>query len=203
MTTSNTTTLAKVQLQQVIEQLEQILFCDLVMTYNDFAEVNHYERIFDNDEESLNNIFLTPYDAIMQTNHKDYNENDDYFVFNGYGHAVSFSYQLVQDDNCPIDIEELAQWIVDSDSYSDYDIEVTTLEDMLASIEDNINDADLLVLALMMDRLSLDLSDGDTVVMNGYKDLEEYYIETLIDEVSDYDYNQLNDIILMLGINYN
>ena len=140
----NNTAIVKVQLQQVIEQLEQILFCDLVMTYNDFAEVNHYERIFDNDEDNLNNLFLTPYDAIMQTNHKDYNENDDYFVFNGYGHAVSFSYQLVQDDNCPIDIEEIAQWIVNNDLYNDYDIEVTTLDDMYNAILDNLEDTNSL-----------------------------------------------------------
>lgn len=139
-TLNNTTTLAQVQLSQVIEQLEQLLFCDLVMTYNDMAENNHYERIFENDEDNLNNIFLTPYDAIRQTNHDGYNENDDYFVFNGYGHACSFSYQLVQDENCPIDIEELAQWIVDNDLFNEYDIEVTTLDDMLASIEDNITD---------------------------------------------------------------
>lgn len=187
---NNTTTLAQAQLSQVIEQLEQLLFCDLVMTYNGFAEVNHYERIFDNDEESLNNIFLTPYDAIMQTNHKDYNENDDYFVFNGYGHAVSFSYQLVQDDNSPIDIEELSQWIVDNELFSEYSIEVTTLEDMLASIEDNITDDENMLNKLV---IHLDLS----VMLD-----ENYKVSECLNNLSNYNYNQLNDIITLLGISY-
>lgn len=192
MITVNNTTLAAIQLSQVIEKLEQLLFCDLVMTYNDYAEANHYERIFDNDEENLNNIFLTPYDAIMQTNHKDYNENDDYFVVNGYGHAVSFSYQLVQDDNSPIDVEELAQWIVDSELFNEYNTEVTTLEDMLASIEDNITDDESLTYKLA-DYID-ESYDSDDVA----SDVAQWCIVTLYD----YDYNQLNDIITLLGIDY-
>lgn len=201
MTNSNINTLAQVQLSQVIEQLEQLLFCDLVMTYNDFAEVNHYERIFDNDEENLNNIFLTPYDAIMQTNHKDYNENDDYFVVNGYGHACSFSYQLVQDDNCPIDIEELAQWIVDNDLFNDYDIEVTTLDDMLASIEDNITDNKYL-LSKLADYLGQSLNDDKVELLKTDDDYYEYLVSHFMNELDDYSYSDLYDLINTVGINY-
>lgn len=162
-TLNNTVTLTQVQLSQVIEQLEQLLFCDLVMTYNNMAENNHYERIFENDECNLNNIFLTPYDAIRQTNHDGYNENDDYFVFNGYGHACSFSYQLVQDENCPIDIEEIAQWIVDNDSYSEYDIEVTTSDDMYNAILDNLEDASSLDdIVSVAEYLGLTVEDFDS-----------------------------------------
>lgn len=201
MTTSNITTLAQVQINQVIEQLNQLADWQLINIYTDYADENRYEDIHDLSQDTINDLFESAWDAITKSNHDGFNENDSYFVFNGYGLMSSFT--SLDSDNCPIDIEELAQWIVDNELFNDYGIDVTTLDDMLASIEDNINDADLLTLAMVMDNLGLDLSDGDTVVMNGYEDLEDYYIETLIDEVSDYDYNQLNNIILMLGINYN
>lgn len=190
MTTLNTTTLAKVQLQQVIEQLEQLLFCDLVMTYNSYASANYYELIHDNDEENINTLFDTPYDTAKAIVYGKYNPNDDYVMLDGYANAVSFSYQLVQDDNCPIDIEELAQWIVDNDLFNDYDIEVTTLDDMLASIEDNITD-DENMLYKLIDYL------GNNILKTS-----EYAIADVMNEVSGYDYNQLNDIILHLNINY-
>ena len=198
MTTVNNTTLAAIQLSQVIEQLEQLLFCDLVMTYNDYAEVNHYERIFDNDEDNLNNIFLTPYDVIMQTNHKDYNENDDYFVFNGYGHAVSFSYQLVQDDNCPIDIEELAQWIVDNELFNDYDIEVTTLDDMLASIEDNITDDEHLL------KTAINYLGVSTMTDEGARGMtyNDWLISEVMAKIRYTNYETIKGVIDRLGINY-
>lgn len=200
MTTLNTNTLAQVQLSQVIKQLKQD-DSTLLQAYSEYAADNNYDSVFNNDYESINMMCTDSYDAIRSAFYGDYNPSHAYFTFNGYGNLQSFEYLI--SDNCPIDVEELAQWIINNDLFNDYNIEVTTLEDMLASIEDNINDADLLTLATVMDNLGLDLSDGDTVEMNGYKDLEEYYIETLIDEVSDYDYNQLNDIITLLGINYN
>lgn len=192
MNTSNTTvTLAQVQLKQVIEQLEQLLFCDLVMTYNDMAEAFSYDIIYDNDEGTLNELFSTPYDAIRQTNHDGYNDNDDYFVFNGYGHAVSFSYQLVQDDNCPIDIEELAQWIVDNELFNDYDIEVTTLGDILASIEDNITDD-----SVMLNKL------GSFLMVDLDNDSYEDNVFDVMTELNNYSYEQTQEIVTMLGINY-
>ena len=201
MTTLNTTTLAKVQLQQVIEQLEKLLFCDLVTTYNSYASANYFELIHDNDEENINTLFDTPYDTAKAIVHGKYNPNDDYVMLDGYANAVSFSYQLVQDENCPIDIEELAQWIVDNELYNDYDIEVTTLEDMLASIEDNITD-DENMLSKLVSHLRLSLYSEDEVLDDG-NDWDEYRIEQCMDWLkTSYDYNQLNDIITHLNINY-
>lgn len=199
MKTSNT--LSNVQHTQTIEQLEQLSLASLVNIYNDYADSNSYERIYENDDYGINEACLgSNHDAILAAVYGDYNPSHDYFYLDGKANLKSFD--TINDTNCIIYFDDLAQWIVDNDLFDEYDIEVTTLDGMLASIEDNISDASLLSLSLMMDKLSLDLSDGDTAEMNGYKDLEEYYIETLIDEISDYDYNQLNDIIDMLSINY-
>ena len=187
--------LAAVQLAQVIEQLEDLLFRDLVMTYNDYASYNGYEMIYDNDEQTINEIYTNAYDAVRVTNHKGYNDNDDYFTYGGYGLMSSFSYQLIQDDNCPIDISELAEWLIDEDKLAGYGITVTTLDDMLASIEDNITDD-----SNMLSRLF------------GYLNTPMYYqcfdgsdndkVSEAMNEINDYNYNQLSDIINHLGINY-
>lgn len=185
-------TLTAIQLNQAIEQLEDLLFCDLVMTYNDYASHNGYDMIYDNDENTINEMYTNAYDAVRVTNHKGYNDNDDYFTYDGYGLMSSFSYQLIQDDNCPIDISELAQWLISEDKLAEYDITVITLDDILASIEDNINDDEILTFKLA-DYISEDYDEDDAV-----SDIAQWCIVTLYD----YDYDQLSDIINYLGINY-
>lgn len=189
MTTLNTNTLAQVQISQVIEQLNQLSTDELVNVYMDYAEQNSYERIYNLDESTIDELYSSPWQALYDSNHKGFNDRDYFFTYNGNGHMVSFSNE--DDDNCPIDIEELAQWIVDNDLYNDYDIDATTLEDMLTSIEDNITDDEN-----MLNKLIIHLALS---VMLG----EEYKISECLDKLSDYDYNQLNNIITLLGINYN
>ena len=197
MKTSNKE-LASIQLTQTIEQLENLLFCDLVMTYNDYADAMSYERIHDNDEQVLNEVFSNPYDAIMKTNNEHYSDNDDYFVFNGYGYAISFSYQLVQDDNCPIDIEELAQWLINEDKLADYDISVTTLDDMLASIEDNISDDENLL------KTAINYLGVSTMYKGDVKltDYNQYLIDSVMDEIKYTDFETIKGVIDRLGIDY-
>lgn len=182
-------TLAATPLSQVIEVITDMDNDDTISLYNEYADSNGYELIFNNDEQTINDLFSSPYDAIRQTNNKDYNDNDEYFTFNGYGHAVSFDY--VSDDNCPIDIEELAQWLINEDKLADYDIAITNLDDMLASIEDNIND-DNVMLNKLGNFLMVDL-DNDSYEDNVYD---------VMTELNNYTYEQIQEIITMLGINY-
>ena len=177
-------------LSQVINAITDMDCNSTILLWNEYANNSGYETIYDNDEYTLNEIFSTPYDAIRQTNNKDYNDNDAYFIFNGYGHAVSFDYRL--SDNSPIDIEELAQWIIDNESYDEYDIDVVTIEDMLASIEDNITDDETLTYKLA--NYINESYDSDDVE----SDIAQWCIVTLYD----YKYEQLQDIITYLGINY-
>lgn len=182
-------TLAAIQLLQVIEVITDMDNDDTISIYNDYANCNGYELIFDNDEGTINDLFLSPYDAIRQTNNKDYKDHENYFTFNGYGHAVSFDYRL--SDNSPIDISELAQWLINEDKLSDYDITVTTLDDTLASIEDNISD-DSVMLNKLGNFLMVDL-DNDSYEDNVYD---------VMVELNNYTYEQIQEIITMLGINY-
>ena len=199
MTTLNTTTLSSVQLSQVIEQLNNLSTDELVNVYIDYAEQNSYERIYNLDESTIDELYSSPWQALYDSNHKDFNDRDYFFTYNGNGHMVSFSNE--DDKNCPIDTEELAQWIVDNDLFNDYNIVVTTLEDMLASIEDNINDSGY-ILSKLADYLGQSLNDDKVELLKTDDEYYEYLVNNFMNEISDYSYNDLYDLINTVGINY-
>lgn len=170
-------------LAQTIKQLKALSDSSLQICHNNYcSDLSYEDIIYDNDEYTVNEQFDTPFDVLRNIQH--YNLSDDYFYFHN-GNLVSFNY-LTGDDS-PITFSELAQWVIDNDLFSEYDINVITLDDMRASIEDNINDASLLLYKLI-DYL------GNNILKTS-----EYAIN---DVISDYDYNQLNDIINHLGIDY-
>lgn len=199
MTTLNINTLAAIQLSQVIEQLNSIDDDVLVSTYNEYASSNGYEHISYNDEDTINNNLRSAYDAIQAAQYGEYNANHEYFIFNGSGNLVSFNYP--KDDNSPIDIEELSQWIVDNDFYNEYDIKVTTLDDMLASIEDNIND-DGYILSKLADYLGQSLHTEQVEQLKTDDNYYEYLVSHFMNELDDYSYGDLYDLINTVGINY-
>lgn len=197
--TNNQATLSSVQLQQVINELSQFATSDLIEIYNEYADQNSYERIWDNDELTINDLYSSPYDAVRATNNFLYKDSQNYFTYNGYAHMISFDY--LQDDNCPIDIEELAQWIVDNELFNDYDIEVTTLDDMLNSIEDNITDAKY-TLSKLADYLGQSLNTEQVEQLKTDDEYYEYLVSHLMGEISDYSYDDLYDLINKIDINY-
>ena len=161
MKTLNTNTLAQLQISQVIEHFNQSATSDLIEVYNEYASNNGYERVYDNDELILDDMFTSHFDAIRAAFYGDYNPSHAYFTFNGYGNLQSFEY--LDCDNSPIDIEELAQWIIDNELYNDYDIEVTTLEDMYDCILDNLEDASSLdEIINLAEHLGLPVEDFDS-----------------------------------------
>lgn len=191
--------LAVVQLSQVIEQLNNLADYEIIAIHNDYCEANNdsYSHIIDNDDEAIDSMFDSPSEAMRAASFGDYNHSHNYFILNGYANLVSFNY--ASDDNSPIDIGELAQWIIDEDKLSECDLTVTTIDDMLASIEDNITDDNNMLHSLMnylnigydLDKVSLLSADYETSL-----------IDETMDFISVYDYNQLNKLITDLNINY-
>lgn len=177
-------------LAQTIKQLKAMSDSSLISIYNEYASNNSYETIFDNDDDNINTFFDCPHEAVKSAFYGDYNPSHYYFIFNGYGNLASFSYTT--DDNCPIDFSELAQWVIDNDLFSEYDIEVITLDDMLASIEDNITD-DENMLYKLCDYLVISYKEGDDI---------ENLISDCMYKIDGYCYESLQDIITLLGINY-
>ena len=186
-------TLAAVQLNQVIEQLKQDDSL-LMQAYCDYSAGNGYENsVYDNDEESIDMMFGNTLDALRAALRGDYNPADAYFTFDKYGNLQSFDY--LDSGSSPIDISELAEWLIDEDKLAGYGITVTTLEDMLASIEDNISDDENL-----LDTVCKYLHLNYITLGNDYSFDEK--VNIAIELISNFNYEQLNKLITDLNINY-
>ena len=189
-------TLADIQLNQVIEQLKEDDSL-LMQAYCDYSAENGCDSVYDNDDDSINMFFPNASDAIRSAFFGDYNHSHAYFTFNGYGNLQSFEY--LDSDSSPIDIGELAQWLVDEDILADYGITVTTLEDMLASIEDSITD-DVNMLYKLCDYLAISYNDSGNIE-SLIEDCMHKLEGSVTDNMQDI-YERLINIINHLNINY-
>ena len=189
-------TLADIQLNQVIEQLKEDDSL-LMQAYCEYSAENGYNSVYDNDDDSINMIFHNASDAIRSAFFGDYNHSHAYFTFNGYGNLQSFEY--LDSDSSPIDVSELAEWLISEDKLAGYDITVTTLDDMLASIEDNITD-DVNMLYKLCDYLSISYNnsnDTEKFISDCMSELEG----TIADSMQDI-YKRLINAIYHLNISY-
>lgn len=86
----------------------------VIELWNECAESKCYydNRVYDNDEAFFNEMFRTTYDAVRAASNGDYNVHDDYVVFDGYANVESFDYW--QDSNSPIDVDVLAEWLMEN-----------------------------------------------------------------------------------------
>ena len=184
--------LAAIQLSQVIEQLKQDDSI-LMQSYCDYSAENGFDSVYDNDEDSINMMFDNTHDALRAAFYGDYNPSHAYFTFNGYGNLQSFEY--LDSDSCPIDVIELAQWLIDEDKLSEYDITVTTLDDMLASIEDNISDNETL-----LNTVCQYLHLNHITLGNDYSFDEK--VNIVMELINGFNYEQVNKLITDLNINY-
>ena len=189
-------TLAATQLNQVIEQLKQDDSL-LMQAYCDYSAENGYNSVYDNDEDSINMMFDNAHDALRAAFYGDYNLAHAHFTFNGYGNLQSFEY--LDSDSSPIDISELAEWLISEDKLADYDITVTTLDDMLASIEDNITD-DSVMLYKLCDYLAISYDDSSDI-KNLIGDCMHKLEGTVTDNMQGI-YERLINIINHLNISY-
>ena len=190
------TQLTQVQLQEVIEQLKKDDSI-LMQAYCEYSAANGYESVYDNDEDSINMMFENAHDALRATFYGDYNPAHAYLTFDGSGNLQSFEY--LDSDSSPIDVSELAQWLISEDKLADYDITVTTLDDMLASIEDNITD-DENALYKLCDYLSISYNDSSDI-KNLIGDCMYKLEGTIADNMQDI-YKRLINAIYHLNINY-
>ena len=188
-------TLAAIQLNQAIEQLKQDDSI-LMQAYSEYSAENGYNSVYYNYEYSINMMFENAYDALRAASY-DYDHSDAYFTFNEYGNLQSF--EDLDSLSSPIDIGELAEWLIDEDKLGRYRITVTTLEDMLASIEDNITD-DENMLYKLCDYLSISYNDSSDIE-NLAGDCM-YKLEGSVTDNTQDIYERLINIINHLNINY-
>ena len=77
---------------------------DVVSELNSWNSCLDYLDFWENDEEFFNTFFDNPMEAIRATYYGNYNYNDDYVKFNGYGNIDSYSeYERIEEIKDNID----------------------------------------------------------------------------------------------------
>ena len=81
----------KREIREYLLNNEEVLF-DIVSELNSWNGCLDYLEFWENDEEFFNTFFNNnPMEAVRATHYGNYNYNDDYVRFNGYGNIESFS----------------------------------------------------------------------------------------------------------------
>ena len=77
---------------------------EVVSELNSWNDCLENLDFFENDEEFFNTFFDNPMEAIRATYYGDYNYNDEYVKFNGYGNIDSYSeYERIEEIKDSID----------------------------------------------------------------------------------------------------
>lgn len=96
---------------RIVEALLHLSTPRLIEVWNDYTREAYYEDIV-YDMGMFNDEFQ--YDSPMEIARKiwsgDFNPNDRYYTFNGYGNLVSFDY--CGEENSPVDLDCLADWMI-------------------------------------------------------------------------------------------
>ena len=89
---------------------------DVVSELNSWNGCLENLEFWENDEEFFNTFFNNPMEAIRATYYGDYNYNDDYVKFNGYGNIDSYSeYERIEEIKDSIDdiVDNLIEYYYD------------------------------------------------------------------------------------------
>lgn len=109
---------------RIREELESWGTDELVEIWNDYCnECNYMDDYIEQNNPDEFMSGRTPSEVLEQIG-DDYDIHDDYAVYTIYGWE-SFNYET--DEHCPIDIDTLADWIVDDEDGHGYD----TLQDIV------------------------------------------------------------------------
>lgn len=83
---------------------------ELVSLHNEYCEDNSLmdDYIYTFDEETINELFSNPWDALRAAHFGDISFNQDYFRFNGYGNIETLSDYEIESD---LDWEAVSDWL--------------------------------------------------------------------------------------------
>lgn len=117
--------LANILAAQVREMHED----DIVYLWNEYAyDCRPDDVIYENTEDVLDEIFRTPSEAIRAIYFGNYTFNDPYMFFNGYANLESI-YSVLNDENSIFYMDELVEWLIEDDRYTNYDFDVDDEDD--------------------------------------------------------------------------
>lgn len=102
----------KNEIREYLLNNEDVLL-DVVSELNSWNGCLDNLDFWENDEDFFNTFFNNPMDAIRATYYGNYNYNDDYVKFNGYGNIDSYSeYERIEEikDNIDDIVENLIEY---------------------------------------------------------------------------------------------
>ena len=102
----------KNEIREYLLNNEDVLL-DVVSELNSWNGCLDNLDFWENDEEFFNTFFDNPMEAIRATYYGNYNYNDDYVKFNGYGNIDSYSeYERIEEikDNIDDIVENLVEY---------------------------------------------------------------------------------------------
>ena len=115
--------------EMLINQMYEMDEEDVLYIWNDYAyDCRPDDVISENEEDVLNDLFRRPSDAIRAIYFGNYNFNDPWFYFNGYGNIQSV-YSLIRDKNSIVYLAELADWLIADERYENYAFEIDDDDD--------------------------------------------------------------------------
>ena len=102
----------KNEIREYLLNNEDVLL-DVVSELNSWNSCLENLDFWENDEEFFNTFFNNPMEAIRATYYGDYNYNDEYVKFNGYGNIDSYTeYERIEEikDNIDDIVENLVEY---------------------------------------------------------------------------------------------
>lgn len=98
--------------EMIKDLLENMSESKLFTIYNEYLDKTEYydDRIYDMEEFDEMMDGMSPSDIALKIFYGDFRPNDHYFKFDGYDNLQSFDY--ISDE---VDLEEIADYIVDND----------------------------------------------------------------------------------------
>lgn len=100
--------------EKIMEKIGVMETERVIGLWNECIEYTGYtdDEVYENSEDFFNEMFRNPYDAAMRVAFGNWKCSDRYVVFNGYANVESFNYW--QDANSPVDVDVLAEWLMDN-----------------------------------------------------------------------------------------
>jgi hypothetical protein len=124
-------------IEKVKEVLEDMTDSELVAVYNEFADKNHYEHLYDTDEDTINSFFSgkSAYEVVKIAYENDLDLDNPYIMACDNG-----DYLTCEDPTDAFELSDLASYIYDNADWLDCD----ELDEVLTEIAEEDEDYDYL-----------------------------------------------------------
>lgn len=114
---------------------------ELVSVWNEYCNAENYpdDYVYSMDEFDEQCEYMKPWEVVRAAFYGDFRPCDNYFSYNGYANFISFNY--AEEENCPIDLDSLADYVDENDDAL-YSRELQDVLDEYPEDEDEDEDED-------------------------------------------------------------